>query len=153
MKIQLYSALFFLLIGCSGSESEVPDTVMTIPDDGYRYFRICSSYDEKVPCFLVRSSHTETLCIVESQLSLPREERSFHISGIIDRGNYGYNYDWSWSFKDNEWTLVEFSIELCDGDPRYIEDNLDYFIDVINGQYCPWSSIVDKELFPGEPIE
>jgi len=37
--------------------------------------------------------------------------------------------------------MAEVSIELCDGTPSFVEENLDYWLDTVH-TYCPWSSKV-----------
>jgi len=130
---RLILLFFFIICGCEDNITDSDDR-MIIPDDSYRYFRV-------------------TYPTIENELSKPWGQRFKHINGTIVRGNGDYNYDWSWRFEDNTWTIVEISIELCDGNPFYIEENLDYYINTINGNYCPWSSQIDREMYPGEIIE
>ncbi len=35
--------------------------------------------------------------------------------------------------------MTDFSTELCDAEPRTLQDNLTYWIKVV-GYYCPWSA-------------
>ena len=35
--------------------------------------------------------------------------------------------------------MAEVTIELCDGTPSIIENNLDEWLDVV-GQFCPWDA-------------
>lgn len=35
--------------------------------------------------------------------------------------------------------MVEAAIEVCDGTPSFVEDEVDYFVDTV-GRYCPWSA-------------
>lgn len=53
------------------------------------------------------------------------------------RGNH--NAPWSWHMDPQEIEMAEFTIELCDARPSFVEENLDYFVGVV-GQYCPWSA-------------
>jgi hypothetical protein len=84
---------------------------------------------------------------LEAELDLPKEQRFMHVNGIIAEGNGGYNRYWSWHFQDGKWVLTQVSIELCDATPTYVEQNLDYFLNNIDGQFCPWGSKVDSEIF------
>ncbi|MCF6212685.1 MAG: hypothetical protein L3J45_01530 [Flavobacteriaceae bacterium] len=151
MKNKLLIVLTILFFACSNSDNT--DNGMVIPQDNYRYFRLTVDLGGTIEKFLVRTSNSETLVVLDNLLSLPKNERALHINGKIARGNNNYNYNWSWHFKDNEWTMVELSVELCDASPSFVENNLDYFISNINGSYCPWDSILDKEMLPGELIE
>ena len=150
---RLILLFFFIICGCEDNITDSDDR-MIIPDDSYRYFRVTyPTIHNKTPYFIVRASDSLLLEIIENEISKPLGERFKHINGTIVRGNGDYNYDWSWRFEDNTWTIVEISIELCDGNPFYIEENLDYYINTINGNYCPWSSQIDREMYPGEIIE
>lgn len=149
---KLFPLILLLFISCEDKSSNA-ELANKIPNDAFRYFKI--SYppvDGKPANFIVRTSNQEVINQLEEQLSKPIHNRSQHINGVIVSGNGGYNYDWGWRFKDDSWSIVDMSIELCDGNPYYIEENLDYFINTINGQYCPWSSKVEKEMLPGESI-
>ncbi len=86
---------------------------------------------------------------VEAQLALPESQRNKHIHGNIERVpedcDLFINDIWSWYFPADGWTLAEVSIEICDGDPNYVEANLDEFVDNV-GSYCPWGSYVLQEI-------
>jgi hypothetical protein len=79
------------------------------------------------------------------QLALPEHERRVHINGPIRRGNGGHNLEWNWHFVVGEWSLVEASIELCDGNGVLIEQAIDYWVDQV-GTFCPWLSYVADEV-------
>jgi len=149
---KLIPLILLIFISCEDKTSN-SESDMKIPNDEFRYFKIAyPPVNGETANFIVRTSNPEVITKLENQMSKPIKDRSQHINGTIISGNGGYNYDWSWRFKDDSWSVVDMSIELCDGNPFYIEENLDYFINRINGQYCPWSSVVEKELFPGEDI-
>ena len=43
--------------------------------------------------------------------------------------------------------MAEFTIEVCDGRPSFVEENVDEFVDNV-GRYCPWSAaLVQVEDF------
>lgn len=68
--------------------------------------------------------------------------RSVH--GRILGGDGGHNTGWSWHFVPNEWDLAEISIEVYDGRPSYLEQNLEQWLRDV-GRYCPWSSRIVRE--------
>ncbi len=41
--------------------------------------------------------------------------------------------------------MADLSIEICDGAPTFVAENLDMWLKQM-GQYCPWDSVVDQEL-------
>lgn len=95
--------------------------------------------------FVAVTSDPVVLERARAQLQLPVSQRDLFINGPIARGDGGHNLDWSWHFVPDEWDLVEAAIEVCDGTPQTVEDDLDYWIDEV-GQYCPWFSYVAAEL-------
>jgi hypothetical protein len=48
------------------------------------------------------------------------------------------NEPWSWRLEDIE--LADVTMELCDGRPSYVEENLDEYLRI--GRYCPWGARV-----------
>jgi hypothetical protein len=54
-------------------------------------------------------------------------------------GRGSHNNPWSWHLDPDETAMVEGAIEVCDGRPSYIEDDLSYWIDTL-GYYCPWDA-------------
>lgn len=65
--------------------------------------------------------------------------------GPLRRGDGGFNSPWSWHFDPDEVRLTEVAVEVCDGLPSYVEENLEDFL-VRGVGYCPWSGrIVGEE--------
>jgi hypothetical protein len=95
--------------------------------------------------FVASTTSPQVLAIVENQLALSEEQRMLHISGPVAPGNGGHNLGWSWHFEPGSWELVEISIELCDGRPQMVEDDVDKWIADV-GVFCPWGSYVLREL-------
>ncbi len=124
-------------IGCAIPDPDADPVVI----DGY-LFGFTDS-----PEFNFVAVTTDSLVIsqLEAQLALPEGKRPMHLNGPIGRGDGGHNLNWDWHFLPGKWVLAEVSIELCDGTPSYVNDNLDYFVDTV-GQYCPWGSYVLKKL-------
>jgi len=95
--------------------------------------------------FVATTTRPDVLAALEAELALPAARRARHIQGPIERGDGGHNLPWHWHFAPESWQIVEISIELCDGTPRLVEEDLDYWVDVV-GQFCPWGSYVQREL-------
>ncbi|MEW6440674.1 MAG: hypothetical protein AB1640_07010 [bacterium] len=96
--------------------------------------------------FVAATGDAMVLEKARGELALPAFQRRLHIHGPLASGDGDHNQGWSWHFVPGEWDLVELSIELCDGTPRYVEDHLDEWV----GQtFCPWSSYVLEELDAG----
>jgi hypothetical protein len=112
-----------------------------------RYFEFTHADEEIDYRFIAKTSDPDVIDTIEQQLQQPFDQRNLHIHGDIERGDDGYNNHWSWHFEEDSWQLVEVSIEVCDGRPQMVEDNLDYWIDNV-GYFCPWSSRVLGEVNP-----
>ena len=95
--------------------------------------------------FVAVTSDKSVIAAVNSQLAKPVDKRTLHINGIIERGNGGHNLDWGWHFTPDRWALVEVSMELCDGNPSLVEQDIDYWVDTV-GRFCPWASYVKREI-------
>lgn len=54
-------------------------------------------------------------------------------------GQGNHNAPWSWHLDPEEIEMAEMTIELCDGRPTYVEENLAEFVNTV-GRYCPWSA-------------
>ena len=94
--------------------------------------------------FLATTSDLEVIERVKAQLVLPVANRYLHINGKIAYGNEE-NLDWGWHFVQNQWTLEEISIEVCDGGPNYLQEHLDEWLGMLD-QFCPWNSYVIKKM-------
>jgi len=63
-------------------------------------------------------------------------------------GSAAHNGPWSWHFDPEETQMAELTIEVCDGRPSFIEEDLDYWIDTV-GQYCPWGAeLINVDVRP-----
>jgi hypothetical protein len=85
---------------------------------------------------------------IEQVFALQRGEGEAAIpSGRLVRGSVFYNEPWSWHIDSDDIQMAEVIIELCDGTPSQVEDNLDYWLQSIQ-RFCPWSArIVEIQDF------
>lgn len=58
---------------------------------------------------------------------------------------------WSWHVSGFS-GFADFTIELCDGWPSFIESDPSAFIANTNGQFCPWTYSVVAELTTGPAV-
>jgi hypothetical protein len=63
------------------------------------------------------------------------------ILGALIAGDGGYNAPWSWHLDPATIQVADFAIEVCDGRPSMVEDDLDYWSDTV-GTFCPWGAQV-----------
>lgn len=128
--------LFFIAAACG-----------TNNDDNDRYFEFTHESDDINYSIVAKTSNPDVIAKVEQELSKPFDQRTMHINGPIERGNPGYNSNWSWHFTEDQWDLAEISVEVCDGRPSFVEEDLDYWINQV-GRFCPYGSRVVGEVNP-----
>ncbi len=145
MKTFYYLALLsaFIVAAACGKDSPEPACSIAIPIDARMYE---FGHRGTGQTFLAWTTNAGVIANVEAQLALPEEERTAHINGEIleQPKNCELNPGWSWYFNPQDWDMTEISIELCDGNPQYVEDNLQDYLHI--ERYCPWSSYVLREI-------
>lgn len=97
--------------------------------------------------FIAATSDTVLIDSLYADLSRPDTMRKM-IIGPVDTGNAGYNHNVShwflWHFIENQWTLTQGAVEICDGCPTGVDACVSCFIQI--HAYCPWSSYVNREI-------
>lgn len=77
---------------------------------------------------------------IEQVYAVQRGESNANIPiGRVIRGAVSYNEPWSWHIDSEEISMAEMTIELSDGLPSYLEDDLDYWADTVK-YFSPWSA-------------
>jgi hypothetical protein len=135
IRVSLVMALLLGIASCGSDEAE--------PDARLFVFGVRGVPDSQGQ-FVAATSDPAVLGKLEAELAVPANQRSLHIHGPIASGSGGHNLSWSWHFVPDQWDMVEMSIELCDGTPQLVEDDLDYWIETV-GTFCPWASYVQYE--------
>lgn len=76
------------------------------------------------------------------------ETTRIHIGGTIIKQPIDYNTPWSYHLDPSTIYFFQFSMEICDAHMTYIEEHLDEVGDSFlpNNIWCPWSSILIREL-------
>lgn len=64
--------------------------------------------------------------------------------GTVVRGDPGVNAPWSWHIDPATLEFADATIELCDGLPSFVEEEI-----VTSPDYCPWSAVAIKLEGPG----
>ncbi len=87
---------------------------------------------------------------------LQRGESTANIpNGRILRGPglAGHNAPWSWHLDPEDVVMADMTIEVCDAEPSYVEENVGEFVDNL-GRYCPWDAkLVGLKNYTGGEIE
>lgn len=58
------------------------------------------------------------------------------------QGEHNALFSWSWHLDPEDIHMAEATMELCDGAPHFVEEEIDYFVDTV-GRYCPWNAELD----------
>jgi hypothetical protein len=73
---------------------------------------------------------------------------NMHPIGVLEFGDGGFNQPWGWHYKPETVRMTEFSTEVCDAEPHFVQENLDYWVNTVQ-YYCPWSA---KILSAGQSV-
>ena len=91
---------------------------------------------EKFSAFVTNLDAISAILALEEEISQANIPNGRLIRGP---GPGAHNLPWSWHMDPEDIEMAEFTIELCDGRPSMVEDNLDEWIDVV-GRFCPWGA-------------
>lgn len=58
---------------------------------------------------------------------------------LAGAGAGDHNAPWSWHLDPEDIEMADFTMELCDGEPSYVEANLAEFTNNVQ-RYCPWAA-------------
>jgi hypothetical protein len=56
---------------------------------------------------------------------------------LYESGRARHNAPYHWHLDPQDIAMADFTIELCDALPSYVEENVDEFVGTV-GRYCPW---------------
>jgi len=120
----------------------------------WRYFEVgirdVSAENWRDSSFVVATKNTAVLQQIEAQLALPVADRHKIVAGGLAEGYGGYNKNgthyFSWHLKEDDWELVDASIELSDGRPHSdIDLNHEYWMKTVK-RFTPWGSYLKREI-------
>lgn len=100
---------------------------------------IVAAFEVQGSLFRVFVTNQET---IDSLFALQRGESSSSIPNgplLAGPGAGLHNAPWSWHLDPEKVTMADFTIEVCDGTPEFVESDLNYWLNTV-GQYCPWTA-------------
>lgn len=124
-RVPVLALLFAGFAGCGDSPAN--------PDDQAALFRVQACANQS---FTVRITDPQT--IARAQELIGKAQQPI-LSGALARGDGGFNAPYRWHMNSETVEFADFTIELCDGCPQMVEQDLDYWIGTV-GRFCPWSS-------------
>jgi hypothetical protein len=98
---------------------------------------------EVVPGESFRVLLSDAEVIAEARLLLESGETTV-VHGKLVTGNGGFNAGYSWHLSPATVSFVDIAMELCDGRPSYVEEELSYYLESVE-YYCPWGITVVAE--------
>jgi hypothetical protein len=122
-SLAMVVGMLLAMAGCSGTSADEPsaDFVVAVGDER----------------FVVRSTHPETIAQLRDAAA---GRRSGFPIGPLRSGNGGFNSPWTWHLDPAETRFTEVAIEVCDGEPSYVEAHQPDF-----PTYCPWGARIVSE--------
>jgi hemolysin type calcium-binding protein len=68
-------------------------------------------------------------------------------------GRAAHNVPYGWHLDPQDISMADFTTEVCDARPSYVEENLGEFVDTV-GRYCPWDArLVELRNYTGGQIK
>ena len=81
---------------------------------------------------------------IEQVLAVSRGESQARIpNGRLIKGQVSYNLPWNWHIDPQDVEMVEFTVELYDGIPSHVENDLDYWLNTVK-RFAPWQADIIK---------
>jgi hypothetical protein len=135
--------LFFLLALLAAVSLAAACKKSATAPDGAAVFRVrvCEGSDHAPAGETFRVEIVDPGRIAEAQALVGRGHVQI-LSGSLRAGTGGVNAPWSWHLAPETVAFADFAIELCDGCPTFIEEDLGYWLDTV-GSYCPWSTEIE----------
>jgi hypothetical protein len=91
---------------------------------------------EEYSIFITNNQTIEEVFAVQrgqSQATIP--------NGLLVEGAVFYNQPWSWHIDSQDIEMAEMTIELYDGLPSFVENELEYWLETVH-RYAPWSATI-----------
>jgi hypothetical protein len=130
-RVGMWFAVAFVLAGCSDDPAALePPLRYTIEVSGEE--------------FVVEVTSQAQVDDMEARLASGVESV---INGEIASGDGGYNQPWSWHLVPATVETPDLAVEVCDGRPSMVEEDLEYWLGTV-GRFCPWGAVV---IARGEP--
>ncbi len=132
LKIWRWTALL-----CLSSAAVACDDDPTLPGLPARY-----QVEVSGETFVVRVTDEDQARQMEARLASGQEAV---LSGELAAGDGGFNAPWSWHMVPSTVHAPDVAIEVCDGRPSMVEEDLTYWLDTVQ-RFCPWGASVVARL-------
>lgn len=136
-RFQKSRTLVLLLVAPAVAMLPACDDDPTLPELPARY-----EVEVSGETFVVRVTDADQAQQLEARLTSGEEGV---LSGELAAGDGGYNAPWSWHMIPSMVHAPDVAIELCDGRPSMVEEDLDYWLETVE-RFCPWGAKVVERL-------
>ncbi|MHC4954749.1 MAG: BP74-related protein [Planctomycetota bacterium] len=96
-------------------------------------------FDEAFRVWITNPATIDDLFEIQAGVNPNRFPAGKFLAGA---GLDGHNAPWSWHLDNEDIAMVEVAMELCDGRPSFVEQDVASYIAI--GRYCPWSAFLDS---------
>jgi hypothetical protein len=141
--VPLAAAAVLLLAGCAQPSTPTPTpTAAPIPSPGalvgIATFEVAGDPDETYRIGLA----TPELLEHAQQLLEGEEVAAIPVGTVVRGGDGGVNAPWTWYIDPSTLEFADFTTEVCDGLPSFVERE-----EVTSPDYCPWlAKVTDVEV-------
>lgn len=129
----LAGLVLLLLAACSS------DTVEESPAVNPLSGGVLATFEVSGKRFSVWVTNTQT---INDLFSLQSGQSNANIPNGVTRigpGRAEHNAPYGWHMDPEQISMAELAIELCDGSPTYVDENLSDWQEQV-GRYCPWGA-------------
>jgi hypothetical protein len=95
--------------------------------------------DERFRVLLTRAE------VIEQARELMETGESRVLMGRLAAGDGGFNFGYDWHLEPESVGFHDAAIEVCDGLPSHVEEDVQYWLGTV-GTYCPWNSRIVQEV-------
>lgn len=127
----------WMTVLCLSSAAMACDDDPTLPELPARY-----QVEVSGELFVVRVTDEAQATQLEARLASGAEAV---LSGELAAGDGGFNAPWSWHLTPSTVHAPDVAIEVCDGRPSMVEEDLTYWLDTVE-RFCPWGATVVARL-------
>jgi len=142
LMICIIFVMLFMIYSCKKDSQPAPLHFYEVGFKG-------NAVDWRDSSFVIATADPSLISQIQTELNLPAPQRKM-VNGKLISGSGGYNknatHEFKWHFKEDDWELSEFTIEIYDGRPYSdVDTDITYWLNTVK-RFAPWNSYVKKEI-------
>ncbi len=124
-------SLILMTLGASGCSANAPPSSPTLSGGILVGFEVVG---ERYNAFITNPA------TIEQTLAIKRGDIPMSIPNAkLVAGKVSYNTLWSWHTDPQDISFADFTVEIYDGLPSHVENNLEYWLNTV-GRFAPWQA-------------